>query len=118
LMSQETTGLFYNVFLLGRYRYPEPGFKRWITQATKYIFATFFAIFRIGIGTYGASQFLSHYNEQLVGNSERGFAAWQAHVLAFAVCGGVLMQLYFFYTIIAMMRREGKKGASGGEKRS
>lgn len=118
LMSQETTGLFYNIFLLGRFRYSEPGFKRQITQASKWIFATCFAIFRVCLGTYGASQFMQNYKEQLVGNTGRPFEAWQAHVLAFAVSGGVLMQFYFFYTIVNMMRRESKKGAGRAAKES
>lgn len=106
LMSQETTGFCYNLFLLGRYRYSEDTVKGVVTQASKYIFVTFFAIFRIGIGTYGAFSFLTTYSEQLVNNSRRPFASWQAHILAVAVSAGVVMQIYFFSTILAMVHRE------------
>ena len=100
VMAQETSGLPLNYFLLMRHRISH---SHWSIHAAQIAFATTFAIWRLGLGTYGTYHFVRFSPAHLPPT----FPTWHARALGTALVFGSVLQWYWGVTIFRMVTRTG-----------
>lgn len=98
VMAQETSGLPLNYFLLMRHRIAH---SHWSILASQVGFASCFAIWRLGLGTYGTYHFVRFSSAHLPSD----FSTLHARALGTALVFGSVMQWYWGVAIFRMVVR-------------
>ena len=96
-LTQETSGIFLNYFLLMRNRIPN----HWSVSLSFILFAIAFFCYRIVLGTYGTWHYVVNYSDLLPSTVPR----WQGHLIAVVLVLASVLQWYWSWHIIRRVQK-------------
>jgi len=100
LMSQETSSVFLNFYLLMRFRSAH-----WSVTRSRDLFALSFGVWRIFLNTYGTLHFVRNYRDFM----DPDVVEWQMHVMAVVLVLAMVLQWYWGYEIVRSAIKSQKK---------
>jgi len=104
LMSQETSSVFLNYYLMTRNRVAH-----WSVGAAQKLFALAFFAWRLGLNTYGTVHFVRYYRDDLYGGLySTAVVPWQMHAMAALLVAACILQWYWGAEIVKMALRPPK----------